>query len=117
MKDTRCSREEAAAFLEKDLKRAFRKGYTPKDLCVLLKKASIIIPERLIARYQELPEPAEDNRELKSEKQGGRDERNSIPPVLQTEDVAAAKDIILTSQNAAMTKPKLERLFGMGLSR
>ena len=32
VKDTRCSCEEAAAFLEKDLKRAFRKGYTPKEL-------------------------------------------------------------------------------------
>ncbi|WP_165076945.1 MULTISPECIES: hypothetical protein [unclassified Desulfovibrio] len=56
VKDTRCFREEAAAFLEKDLKRAFRKGYTPKELCVLLKKAAIIIPEPLIARYQELVE-------------------------------------------------------------
>ncbi|WP_165078903.1 MULTISPECIES: hypothetical protein [unclassified Desulfovibrio] len=33
VKDARCSREEAAAFLEKDLKRAFRKGYTPKEQC------------------------------------------------------------------------------------
>ena len=48
VKDTRCSSEEAAAFLEKDLKRAFRKGYTPKELCALLKKVGIIIPERLI---------------------------------------------------------------------
>ena len=61
VKDTRCSRQEAAAFLGKDLKRAFRKGYTPKELCPLLKKADIVLPERLIARYQE---PREETGEM-----------------------------------------------------
>lgn len=74
-KDTRCSPEEAAAFLEKDFKRAFRKGYTPKELCVLLKKARIIIPEHLIAYYQESVEAAGENRDLNSEKRGCRDEK------------------------------------------
>ena len=70
VKDTRCSREEAAAFLEKDLKRAFRKGYTPKELCALLKKAGIIIPERLIARYQEPADEDGENRDLGTGKKG-----------------------------------------------
>ena len=92
VKDTRCSREEAAAFLEKDFKRAFRKGYTPKELCDLFEKAGIIITERLIASYQD---PVGEEREtwiLKSEKQGNRDGQNSLGPPQKNEDATAAKD-------------------------
>lgn len=53
VKDEHCSREEAAALLEKDFKRAFKKGYTPKELCALFKKEGIIIPAPLVARYME----------------------------------------------------------------
>ena len=108
VKDTRCSREEAAAFLEKDLKRAFRKGYTPKELCALLKKAGIIIPERLIARYQEPVVEARENEHLKSEKQGKRDERNSVAPHQKTEDAAPAENTATTSkkEGAPRTKPE-----------
>ena len=108
MKDNRRSREEAAAFLEKDLKRAFRKGYTPKELCALFKKAGITIPERLIARYQEPVEVDGENRDLQSGKQGGREEKYGTVPSRQTKDVEAAKDIIPTSQSAAASEPKSE---------
>ena len=108
MKDTRCSREEAAAFLEKDIKRAFKKGYTPKELCALLKRAKIIIPERLIARYQ-VPEVAEvENREAASEKQGTRAERHSTLPPQNTEDAQAAKDANTPKEMEARPKPKPE---------
>ena len=86
VKDTRFSREEAAAFLEKDLKRAFRKGYTPKELCALFKKAGIIIPERLIARYQESAEADRENRDFTYEEKGTHDERNIIVPPQKAED-------------------------------
>ena len=108
VKDTRCSREEAAAFLEKDLKRAFRKGYTSKELCALLKKVGIIIPERLIARYQEPAEEDGENRDLGAGKKGCGDERNSIVPHHKTEDAEVAKDTTPSSENEAKPTPKPE---------
>ncbi len=101
MKDIRCSPEEAAAFLEKDFKRAFRKGYTPKELCALLKKAGIVIPERLVARYQEpLEEPEVNWGDRESEKQGSRDERNSMVPSRKLEEAEAV--------NASPTPPRAD---------
>ena len=108
VKDTRCSREEAAAFLEKDLKRAFRKGYTPKELCALLKKAGIIIPESLIASYQVPGVQEVENREVKSEKQGARAERHSTLPPQNTEYAEAAKDATTPKEIEARPKPKPE---------
>ena len=37
-KDHRKTREEAAEILEKDFQKAFQKGYSPKDICIILKK-------------------------------------------------------------------------------
>ncbi len=108
VKDTRCSREGAAVFLEKDFKRAFTKGYTPKELCALLKKARIIIPERLIARYQEPVEEAGENGDFKPEEQGGRDERSSIVPSQKIEGAEMAKDTTPSSENEAKPTPKPE---------
>ncbi len=108
VKDTRCSREEAAAFLEKDLKRAFRKGYTPKELCALLKKAGIIISEFLLARYQE-PEVEEvENGEVESEKQGSSAEGNRSLPARQTENIKVVKSITTPGGLEAKPKPKSE---------
>lgn len=53
VKDEGCSREEAAALLEKDLKRAFKKGYSPKEICALFKKEGIIIARHVIEKYQD----------------------------------------------------------------
>ena len=108
VKDTRCSSEEAAAFLEKDLKRAFRKGYTPKELCALLKKVGIIIPERLIARYHEPTEAYGKNRALQSGKQGGRDERNSILPNRQIGEGEVAKALTPTTEKRGRPMMKIE---------
>lgn len=108
VKDTRCSREEAAKFLEKDLKRAFRKGYTPKEVCALLKKAGIIISEGLLARYQEPQVEEMKNRKVVAEKQGSREEGNSTAPPLKTEDAEAAKDATTPKKMEAKPKPKPE---------
>ncbi len=108
VKDTRCSRVEAVAFLKKDFRRAFRKGYTSKELCALLKKAGIIIPERLVARYQEPVEEDGENGDFKPEEQGGRDERSSIVPPQKMEDAEVTKDTILSSENEAKTRPRPE---------
>ena len=107
VKDTRCSREEAAEFLEKDLKRAVRKGYTPKELCALLKKAGIIIPERLIAQSQEPVGKPEVNMDRKSRNQGRRAERNSMVTSQKTGNDEVAKDLTNSGevQGAPMTKP------------
>lgn len=97
VKDNRCSREQAAAFLEKDLKRAFRKGYSPKELCALFKKAGIIIPERLVARYQERDEGAEENRSFMPGKRRTRGKKESLAPSQNTEHRNAAE--VNTSQS------------------
>ena len=43
-KDDRKTRQESAEILEKDFRKAFKKGYTPKELSQILKNAGIIIP-------------------------------------------------------------------------
>lgn len=50
-KDHRKTREEAAEILEKDFQKAFPKGYSPKDICIILKNAGIIIPAYLIKKF------------------------------------------------------------------
>ena len=47
-KDDRKSREEAAALLEKDFRKTMDKGYTPKEICAILKSEGIIIPAYLL---------------------------------------------------------------------
>lgn len=62
-KDDRCSREEAAEQLAEHFKRAFRKGYTPREVSASLRKEGIIMAEQLIARYQEPDDDAENKRD------------------------------------------------------
>lgn len=52
-KEDSCSREEAAEQLAEYFRRAFKKGYSPKEVAISLRKSGIIMPEILIARYQE----------------------------------------------------------------
>ena len=47
IKDNRKTREEAAGILEKEFRKAFKKGYTPQELSMMLKNAGIIIPAYL----------------------------------------------------------------------
>ena len=60
-KDDRKTREEAAGFLEKDFRKALKKGYTPKELSLMLKNAGIIIPAYLMEKFlkpeNETPRP------------------------------------------------------------
>lgn len=50
-KDDRKTREEAVGILEKDFRKAFKKGYTPKELSLILKNAGIIIPAYLTEKF------------------------------------------------------------------
>lgn len=50
-KDNRKTREEAAGILENDFRKAFKKGYTPKELSMMLKNAGIIIPAYLTEKF------------------------------------------------------------------
>lgn len=51
VKDDRCSREEAVGLLEKDLRKAFKRGYSPQDIYALFKKERIPIPTYLLSKY------------------------------------------------------------------
>ena len=51
VKDDKKTREEAAGILEKDFRKAFKKGYTPKELSMMLKNAGIIIPAYLTEKF------------------------------------------------------------------
>ena len=53
VKDDKKTREEAAGILEKDFRKAFKKGYTPKELSMMLKNAGIIIPAYLMGKFLE----------------------------------------------------------------
>ena len=50
-KDKRKTREEGAEFLEKDFRKALRKGYTPKEISAMLKNEGIIIPAYLVEKF------------------------------------------------------------------
>lgn len=50
-RDNRKTRTEAAALLEKDFKKALKKGYGPSELSQILKNEGIIIPAYLIKRF------------------------------------------------------------------
>lgn len=51
VRDNRKTREEAVGILEKDFRKAFKKGYTPKELSMVLKNAGIIIPACLTEKF------------------------------------------------------------------
>lgn len=66
VKDDRCSREEAVGLLEKDLRKAFKRGYSPQDIYALFRKERIPIPTYLLSKYfDELP--AEEENEAQAE--------------------------------------------------
>ncbi len=50
-KDERKTREEGADFLEKDFRKALKKGYAPKELSAILKNEGIIIPAYLVENF------------------------------------------------------------------
>lgn len=50
-KDDRKTREEAAELLEKDFRKAFKKGYGPKEITTMLKNAGIVIPAYLVKNF------------------------------------------------------------------
>lgn len=51
VRDNKKTREEAAGLLEKDFRKAFKKGYSPKELSLILKNAGIIIPAYLMEKF------------------------------------------------------------------
>lgn len=50
-KDDRKTRTEAAKLLEKDFKKAFQKGYSPKEIASLLKNAGVLIPAYIVKEF------------------------------------------------------------------
>lgn len=44
-----CSREETAEQLADDFILAFKKGYSPKEVCAMLKYYGLLIPEEIVA--------------------------------------------------------------------
>lgn len=50
-KEDRKTRPEAAELLERDFKKALKKGYGPSELSQMLKNEGIIIPAYLIKRF------------------------------------------------------------------
>lgn len=53
-KNERKTRLEAAKLLEKDFKKALKKGYGPKELSSILRSEGIIIPAYLIEEYHKV---------------------------------------------------------------
>lgn len=56
-KDNKKTRLEAAKLLEKDFRKAMQKGYSAKEICVILKNEGIIIPAYLVKDF--ILEPGE----------------------------------------------------------
>lgn len=52
-KEDRKTRSEAAKLLEKDFRKALKKGYSPEELRSLLKNEGIIIPAYLIKQFHQ----------------------------------------------------------------
>ena len=52
-KENRKTRPEAAKLLEKDFRKALKKGYSPEELRSLLKSEGIIIPAYLIKQFHQ----------------------------------------------------------------
>ena len=67
------TRPEAAQFLESDFRKALKKGYSPKELSMLLKNEGIIIPayltEKFLKSEKEVPHPQKKNDKDSARKQ------------------------------------------------
>lgn len=50
-RDDRRTRDEAAALLEKDFRKAWRKGYGAREICAILRSAGIVMPVRLVQQF------------------------------------------------------------------
>lgn len=58
-KDNGITREEAGELLEKDFRLAFKKGYTPQEICFIFREFGITIPVKIVSRYQMAGDAAE----------------------------------------------------------
>lgn len=92
-KENRKTRPEAAKLLEKDFRKALKKGYSPEELRSLLKNEGIIIPAYLIKQFHqdsgETPrtETRAQNREktVGNAKKRGEEESFIVPDTPDTE--------------------------------
>lgn len=92
-KDERKTRQEAAGFLERDFRKALKRGYTPKELSAMLKNAGIIIPAYLVENF------------LKPETENPRSKSNPKPrqkpaPEKKTETPSTAGTFVITPDTA-----------------
>ena len=75
VKNDKKTRKEAAEILEKDFRKAFKKGYTPKELSMLLKNRGIIIPAYLTKKFL-----APEKERLQSPKSSPEGNTKKTPP-------------------------------------
>lgn len=85
-RDDRRTRDEAAALLEKDFRKAWRKGYDAREICAILRSAGIVMPVQLVRRFCMEPakKPAPPKAELRTE-----DPEISTGSVEETAETAA----------------------------
>ncbi len=77
-KDERKTREEGAEFLEKDFRKALRKGYTPKEISAMLKNEGILIPAYLVEKFLK---PENGNSRPKPVPKRASEKKAETPPV------------------------------------
>lgn len=82
VKDNQCSREEAVGLLAKDLRKAFKRGYSPEDIYALFKKENIPIPTFLLSKYFD-EETAEEAKKVQPD--NGEGTKSITPDVPSTE--------------------------------
>ncbi len=58
-KDNGLTREEVGELLEKDFRLAFKKGYTPQEICFIFREFGITIPVKIVSKYQMAGDAAE----------------------------------------------------------
>lgn len=77
-KDNRKTREEVAGILEKDFRKAFKKGYTPQELSMILKNAGIIIPAYLTKKFLN-PENENPQPKVQAQNSSKDKDKNALP--------------------------------------
>ena len=92
-KDDRKTRQEAAEMLEKDFRKVLKRGYTPKELSMILKNAGIIIPAYLVERF--LKPETENPRPKPTAKQTPKPAPKPAPEK-ETEQTVPAGQFIIT---------------------
>lgn len=98
-KNIKCTKEEAAEIMAADFKRAFKKGYTPKEIAALLRKQGIIIAAHLIGRYFEEDIVTTKKRKVSSEQTGPSGQKEDAPAVEEKEAAVGTEPTSVQEQS------------------